>query len=292
MTLRWQRKSFLTSLTLTRRTTNTYSRTRHHWKNPRVREWGWSNPPPPETKRDCIRRVTEAATCWLHFPSPRTAQHHTERSPPSHWFIQWKKRIQEVQPAPPPHCGSLFRSPYSDLTLRICRAQSLGILTVTKKACKNHHVDLGSLSSYLRCPSSNSNQWLCSSAELIRGMLWRNSVGCRSTWFGSSNKEFCQTQNLVCPPPGKVLSHNPIPCGERLPVPSDQKDCDNSWKLCSPAVLKTREEQTDLTVCGTTLVALFGQGTWVVGWLDLRQQRALPVLETLLQLCLSRASNS
>lgn len=38
----WQHRLFLTSFPLTRRKTNSYSLTRHHWENSRTWMWGWS----------------------------------------------------------------------------------------------------------------------------------------------------------------------------------------------------------------------------------------------------------
>lgn len=48
-----------------------------------------------QTKKDCIRRVREAAACCLRCPSPRLAQHHRQRFLLHLRFFQWQKEPRE-----------------------------------------------------------------------------------------------------------------------------------------------------------------------------------------------------
>lgn len=50
---------------------------------------------------DCIRRVREWATCWLHCSTPRTTLNLMERSSLSLQFLQWEKRVQVGNQTPP-----------------------------------------------------------------------------------------------------------------------------------------------------------------------------------------------
>ena len=101
---RWQHRSFVTSLPLTRTTSN-YSRTRHHWENPRTQ--GEAEAPLHHTDQD--RRISRvkaaAAKCWPHCrTAPPPGQHSTT------WRgVLWassspsgKKRVQGGQQAPSP----------------------------------------------------------------------------------------------------------------------------------------------------------------------------------------------
>ena len=92
---RWQNTLFLTLLPLTRRTTNSYSKTRHHWENPRTQEWNESTSDPTEIKTEWIRRVREGAMHWL-------------------WPLQWVKRPRGSSQSPPAALGLFCGSPYSD----------------------------------------------------------------------------------------------------------------------------------------------------------------------------------
>lgn len=47
---------------------------------------------------------------------------------------------------------------------------------------------------------------------------------------------------------------------------------DNFWKLCGLTALEPKGEWAGLIDPGAKPVALFGQGTWIVGQLELRQQ--------------------
>lgn len=61
----------------------------------------------------------------------------------------------------------------------------------------------------------------------------------------------------------------------------------NSWKLCSLAMLKLKEEQAEPMVCRPKPVTLFGHRTWM--WVKTAHQAgASPVLQLLLQLCLKK----
>lgn len=100
--IRWWCKLFLTSLCLTRRTTNSYSRTRLHWKNPRTWEWGWSTHHTTETQTDSTRRVREVATNCPHcLHCPSTGQCSTiQRCVP--WALSGKRNSKgDNQPSSP-----------------------------------------------------------------------------------------------------------------------------------------------------------------------------------------------
>lgn len=53
-----------------------------------------------------------------------------------------------------------------------------------------------------------------------------------------------------------------------------RKAGNKSWKLCSPAVLESRERQAELIVCKVKLVALFSQGTWGTG--QIKKTKSFP----------------
>lgn len=55
-----------------------------------------------------------------------------------------------------------------------------------------------------------------------------------------------------------------------FPALSDPKAGDNSWKLCGLAALKPRGRRAELIAPTAKSVALFGQGTWSAGQLDLK----------------------
>lgn len=46
----------------------------------------------------------------------------------------------------------------------------------------------------------------------------------------------------------------------------------SSWWLCGPVALQQKDEQSEPIVCRAKTVDFFGQGTWSVGQLELRQQ--------------------
>lgn len=75
--------------------------------------------------------------------------------------------------------------------------KTTGNLTVMKNwgwACNNQHLDLGRSSSYLQCPSSNTNQQLCSSTEPSRwNTLTMELGGVQICLIQISNEEFCQS---------------------------------------------------------------------------------------------------
>lgn len=48
---------------------------------------------------------------------------------------------------------------------------------------------------------------------------------------------------------------------------------DNFWKLYDPEALKLRGELPELTVCRAKPMALFVQGMWSAGWLELKKTK-------------------
>lgn len=177
----------------TRETTNNYSRTKDHWENPRT--WGESEASHcnTETKTICIRKVRGAAAHWLHCPFPRPVQHYRQMSPLSLQLFWWEYRTRGVEKTSiPQHCGLLSESHYYDLTSRGLQKNlqdsTTGNLTMTENgegACNNQHTAPAN-------PRSKLNQQFYSHTEQVSDEHWpRNLTGCRSVWFGSSNKEFC-----------------------------------------------------------------------------------------------------
>ena len=165
---RQQHTSFLTSLSLTRRTTNNYLRTRHHWETPKHRGEAEAPPCTSDTKTDRIRRIREVATHWSHCSSPKPAQHHVARSPLSLWFLQWKTEPKEDNQLPPAFRVTLWEALLWSCTMRIA-GESVGLNHCESDcdgegegggACNNLHMDLGRPSSYLQCSNSNPNQQL------------------------------------------------------------------------------------------------------------------------------------
>lgn len=102
--------------------------------------------------------------------------------------------------------------------------------------CERQHMDLDRQSSYLRCPSSNSNQLLCSSAELSwRCTLTRELGRVQSCLIQNLRQGVLPALESGLPIPRQVAKSQPHPCGECLLAPPDQRTGYNSWKLCSPA---------------------------------------------------------
>lgn len=110
------------------------------------------------------------AAQWSHCPSSRPAHYQSGRCSLSLWCLQWKRELSGDN-QPPPALWSLCKSPYFDLAPwesqgnlqdpnweSDCERQSEG------GASNSQRMDLR-LSSELEHPSSNTNQWLCSSAE-------------------------------------------------------------------------------------------------------------------------------
>lgn len=136
-----------------------------------------------ETKTDWFGRVREMATQWLNWPSPKPFNI-TWRCLP--WSSDSPSRKRELkvgdnQPSSQ-HWRSLGGSPYSDLTLQGSlqglNTENLTVIYKEERACNNPHTDLGRLSPSLQCPSNNSNQQLCSSAQPSQWhILTREHIG-------------------------------------------------------------------------------------------------------------------
>lgn len=202
------------------RTTNNYSRMRHHSKNPHTWGWSWSTPLPytTETKMDCISAVRGVAACWLHCPSPRPAQ-----PSPAPWEISPEPLVAPVgkrtgqgttsslPPALGSHCGNL----YSDLTPWGLQRTIWGLnhwLSMTEKqggAQNNQHTDLSRPSSYLQCSVVIPASGFAYLENGDRDALWAgNLVGCRCAWFRYSKEKLCLPLSLFRPHPRKEKSHS------------------------------------------------------------------------------------
>lgn len=86
---KWPHRSFLTSLPLTRKTTDHCLQTRHHWQTSRT--WGEAEtfPCTVETKMDCIRRGREQVHID-HMALPLGQCSTVQRE---FLFLQWEKRV-------------------------------------------------------------------------------------------------------------------------------------------------------------------------------------------------------
>lgn len=140
-------------------------------------------------------------------------------------------------------------------------------------------------------PNSNLNQWLCSSTEPSWGYTLTRELG-GGTGLPDSDP---QTRCLPAPHPSLLIlrqdtESQPHPLGRVPSALSDKKSRDNSWKLCGPVALELREEQTEPVVCRA--IGLIWPRNVSLGLLELRQQRALLVLQLLLQLHTGRKSNA
>ena len=76
--------------------------------------------------------------------------------------------------------------------------------------------------------------------------------------------------------PDREMSHGLICCGAWLLAPSDQKCQREHLEVGNPAMVKPRDGQAELIVCKAKPVALFNQGTWGMGQLELRPQTKSP----------------
>lgn len=228
----WPHRWFLTLPAFTR-ITNICSRTRHHREDPRAQgeaeaaPWNWG------TKTDCIGRGREEAACRPHCPSSRTALHHVERSPSSIRFLQQEKRTSgERQPLP-----SVVGHVVGARTLISRHGDYRGLSGPSHRESDcDRKGGRGSTCTWFL------EDWVhtCRAQAVIptSGFAYprnhdrdapENVAACRSALSGSSNEEFCQPESLVCPCPGKVLSHSARRYRECLPAPSDQKAGDNFW---------------------------------------------------------------
>ena len=180
---RWQHKLLLISLSLTRRKTNNYSRTRYSQENSTTSGWGWSTPCITETKTDCTGKVREATTHWLHCPSPRPVQHHREVSPEPLIPPVEKRTWWALLPQ---HCRSLCSSPYTDLTPRGLQGNlwgsTTGNLTVTEKGRVLTTTSTWILADWVHTCSAQVVISTSSFAHLQNQvgstLWWRNSAGC------------------------------------------------------------------------------------------------------------------
>lgn len=144
MSSRWQHRSFLTFLPITR-ITNKYLWIRHRWENSTTCGWSWSI---SCSTSDCIIKVREAVTCWPHCPSPRLGKHSPEKFPLRLFFLWWEKRTRvDIQLSQ--HCKWLLGSPYSSLAPHRLQEILLSfttrnwIMTQKRKGdYKNQHLDI------------------------------------------------------------------------------------------------------------------------------------------------------
>ena len=120
------------------------------------------------TKTDCIRNV-KIATCWLHCHSPKLAQNHAEKSPPSLQFLHWEKRAPGTHSAPLPLWVTSWKLESQPIGIE---GKSAGLNHW--KSDHNEEAERGwqqpALRSwqtqiYLQNPSKNPNHKVCLSAE-------------------------------------------------------------------------------------------------------------------------------
>lgn len=185
---RWQHRTFLTSLPLTRKVTIIHEQD----STETVLEHRGEAEALLCTQR--LRRTAlEGEEKQLHtdLTAPSPGWHNTmRRGLSSLHFLQWEKRAQGDNQLPW-CCGSFCGNPYSGLISWGLQANqwdlTTGNLTVMEKrgrASNNQQMDLGRARYYLECPSRYFNQWLCSIAEptcwciLIRELskLWYRSA--------------------------------------------------------------------------------------------------------------------
>lgn len=110
-------------------------------------------------------------------------------------FLQWKNEPMGTNSNPLKVVSCFARDPSLTLHHRNCRGNLWGSVTghlmVKQEAtCSIQYRDLGRLSLYLRYPSSNINEWLCSLVHSSWGCTLSRELTaqCRSSSFGSSNK--------------------------------------------------------------------------------------------------------
>lgn len=204
---------------------------RHHWENPTTQGQGWSTPQ-HHSDKDCIRRVGEAALCWLRLSLLRASRHIQKGLPWASGFSMGKEDPEEttgtvktlwVASPEPPLCscptginGVLWASATGGVTMM---GKETGV-------CNNQNMNLGRPCSYLQCPRSTPTSIFAYLQNQVRGKFWsKNSMECRSAWCGSLSMEIWQSESPICPHPGKELNHSPICCRECLSAPFEQK----SW---------------------------------------------------------------
>lgn len=113
MSPRWQLRSLLTSLPLTKRTADNYSWIRYHSENPRIREWGWGN----HREQDWMHQKGKESSYMLtalSLPKASTAPCQAVFSEPP-FPPAGKENPGGTTSSPTQHCGSLCGNPYSSL---------------------------------------------------------------------------------------------------------------------------------------------------------------------------------
>lgn len=99
MSSRWQHRSFLTTVPLTRRPTRHHPQTGHDYENAWIQRWSeialWTT----EIKKDHVIRVVGRTTLWLHCPSPR--QSHLRGPYWAYSFSSGEEIYQSEHPLPP-----------------------------------------------------------------------------------------------------------------------------------------------------------------------------------------------
>lgn len=98
--------------------------------------------------------------------------------------------------------------------------------------CNNKYMNLGKQCSYVRCPSTNPNQWFCSPAKSNQGFS-----GTRERW----GIQICLIwilrggilMALVCPHPGKELNHSPTYGSKCVLAHLTRRTGNNSWRHLS-----------------------------------------------------------
>ena len=120
----------------------------------KIREHGGEAETPlwtTEIEKDNIKMVRGSATLSPHFPSPRLAQHCTERASRSMVSLAGK-REPKVDIQLPQSCGALPERPTWVLSHRSCRGNLRGLATgdqtemkKVSRAYSNQHLDLDRL---------------------------------------------------------------------------------------------------------------------------------------------------
>lgn len=114
-------------------------------------------------------------------------------------FLQWKREPRNTTSTAFSILGHVMGVPTLIVYHRDCRG-SVGLNNWESdcdgeegRGLQQSAHGLGRPSSYLQCPCSNPNQWLCWSAEPNQGCTLTWELGRYSfAWFRSSNEEFCQ----------------------------------------------------------------------------------------------------
>lgn len=230
-------------------TTNNYSWRKYHWENLKTWGWSWNTPLYHKDRENYIRKITEAATFWLHCPSPKPVQHCTERALLNLSVTHWEKKVHGLTPSSPVfEVISWDPLPWSCTTGVVGKFMGLNYW---KSGCdgegwrnnNNQHSDTSTTTSYLLCPSKSPNHKVCSSGEI----KWWCSLTKELTGWGSCLPDWGPERIAfldleACHSTSKegswVIAWESSECSSR-PHMTRKPGC-NTLKLCSPATFKQR----------------------------------------------------